>query len=254
MNVMLLAVSVGAFSAGGLCTWWALAARGVARRIEATHTRPINSLLAGALAEVQGKARRAADDRPLVSSPLSDAPCLLFHLVIELEKTTRRRTSKGRSTTDTSWVTLVDDRQQVPFVIDDGTGQVGVDLERAEVLLAEDVDEDRRRWLDSSRASTEEGRRLADALARYGRSADVDRLRYRETMLREGDGLYALGTFAGGLLRRIREDVLIVSDRGERAVVAEFSGRFRNRLAFAALLAVVGVVFLDLGLHPGRWL
>ena len=94
----------------GLC-WWAFACLRLKRRIEDTPTSRVRSLAMG-LIEVRGRAQR----RYALVTPMTHCACAWYRL--------RRYRRDGRS----RW-TLVSshDSGHVPFLLDDGSGQVTID-------------------------------------------------------------------------------------------------------------------------------
>lgn len=181
----------------------ALRALQTARLIEDMPTSRIRSASQG-FVELVGIAR---GNGQLLGSPLSATPCVWWRYSIE------RLEQSGRSR---RWRVLEQGSSEVPFHLDDGTGQCLVQPAGAEVSCLH-----RRRWHGSERrpgTSTPSAGPLA-ALERMGVLGR--RYRYTEFLIRDGDPLYVLGHFetdasgdrllsvdqaAGQLIRRWKQD------------------------------------------------
>lgn len=218
----------------------------LAQLIEDTRTSKVKDLRPGALVEVEGTVR-ALDGRPLLEAPVSRTPCVYAHLLIEEQVSKRTGHGKNRRTR-TVWVTRVSKVERVPFVLHDGTGGVEVDLERAEVGLKADE-------AGGSGFLSDPTPAFQAALQRYGvASAGLvfnNTLRWRETFLRPGDPLYALGTYDGRRVTRGSHGVLVVSDRGQAGTHALVSGEARTARLVGLGLVVLGVGLALLGLFQG---
>jgi hypothetical protein len=92
--------------------------RGRSERIAETETTRVRDLTAGT-AEVKGTAH-PADDASLMESPITVADALATR--VEVEK--YQSSSEGGG----SWKTLHEENSAVPMVVDDGTGEVRVEL------------------------------------------------------------------------------------------------------------------------------
>lgn len=207
----------------------------LAALIERTRTSKVKDLRPDTLVEVEGKVR-PRDTGPLPESPVSHTACVYWRLVVEEQ--VRRTTGTGKNRrTQSVWITRLHRTGRVPFVLDDGTGGVEVELEGADVGLATDA-AGRSGFLNDPSAD------VAQALNRFGfATAGLvfnKTLRWSETYLQPGDPLYALGTFDGRRVHRGADGVLIASDRGQHKVHAVFDGAARSARRS-------GVVCLTLG-------
>jgi hypothetical protein len=218
----------------GLVYWSRKNAR-VAELIESTPTTPVRELCEG-FHEAKGAVVPVAGTEV---SPMSQKTCVHYEFTVKEART--RRSGKH---TRTEWVTVVHDRQSLPFALDDGTGQVGVDLNGAELTLARDA------YASSgflSDAPPELERLLQQ---RYGRSTQGwvfnKSMRYEETVLEPGDELYVLGNVqvAGDRLCFVPGgELYLVSDGSEEAVLASYSrsafwmGALGGVMLVAALVA-----------------
>jgi len=90
-----------------------------------TSVVPISQLQAGTQAEVYGTARVA---QPLVT-PFSKRECVYYQY--KLERQTETRGADGR--TQTHWETIAQDRQSIPFWIEDASGKVAVNPDGADI-------------------------------------------------------------------------------------------------------------------------
>lgn len=239
MAALLIGVFLGAVL-GGL--GWLQLRRATERErlaalIEQTRTSRVKDLRPHTLVEVEGKVRPRDEGRPLLDAPVSRQPCVYWRLVVEEEVTRTTGTGKNRRTRRT-WVTRLNRSDRVPFVLDDGTGGVEVELDRSEVGLATD---------EAGRSGflNDPGPAVEQALSRLGfATAGLvfnKTLRWSETYLRPGDPLYALGTFDGRRVGHGEDGVLVVSDRGQRGVHAQLEGEARSaRLGGRVCVALGG--------------
>ncbi|MBI3182937.1 MAG: hypothetical protein HYZ28_12440 [Myxococcales bacterium] len=194
------------------------------RRMAETRTSQVSSLMPG-FAEVKGRASPAG--LPL-ESPLSKTPCIYYRFQVEEH---RRRGKRSY------WRTVIDDRREAGLVVFDGTGRVAVRLSEAELHLAPDAHARSGVFND---APTELEATLSE---RYGRSSVGwvfnKTMRYTETLLREGEEIYVLGTVGSGPagLEFCRgNDLFIVTDKSEEDLSAKFH---RN----AVIGSIIGTIF-----------
>lgn len=131
------------------------------RKIENTPTSRIRSMAMG-LVEVHGKTLR----KYALVSPINQSPCVYYRL---------RKYKKDRNN---SWTLTSDkDSRHVPFMVDDGTGQILVDPSGAKV-----------------RAKTSRSGLPGEAtLAFHGVSTDDSNEKWVEDIIFEGTSLYVLG-------------------------------------------------------------
>ncbi|MFC1627628.1 GIDE domain-containing protein [Gemmatimonadota bacterium] len=207
--------------------------------ITGTVTSRISGVLGG-LVEVNGKVVSMKEQ--LLESPWSGIPCVYYHFKVQEQ----RHRSSGGGRTNTYWATVVDDKEYAKCGVDDDTGTIVVDLEKADLVL--DRDAHARSGLFST-APPE----LEEALnSRYGRSSKGflfnRNMRFAETILEVGDEIYVLGdvTVTGGGEWRItkREHPLIVSDKGERGATRRFLWQAILSWVGAVVVAVVVCYFL----------
>ena len=116
-------------TAGAVLTSWRGIRRIVLKRtIENVPTSPTSGVVYG-LTEVQGHVARYQDGCEL-SAPHSGKPCVYYRHKLE----ERRGSGKERR-----WVTLSDDRAQLPFYCVDATGQILVDSSQADLYLSPQI-------------------------------------------------------------------------------------------------------------------
>lgn len=206
-----------------------------ARRIAETPTSRIKDLVPG-FREVKG---RVGARSPLLTSPLSERRCVYYRFVVE-EKHSHAGPHGGGS----HWKTVVEVAESVLCVVDDGTGEVEVELARAELKLATDA-HDRSGFLNDAPANLE--RTLNE---RYGRSSRGwvfnKEMRYTETVLAEGDQLYVIGTVSkslgGGARFTKGDDIFVVSDMGEQALGSHYRNSAILFYALSALSVAGGAI------------
>ena len=201
----------------------------MARLIRETPTSKIAELKEG-LVEVKGHVRPLSE--PL-ESPLSKRSCVYYQFKVQ----ERRRRHTGKSTSH-YWVTVINDEQSVPCLVEDETGAAEVALLEANLVLDTDT---RMRSGFFNDASPELEQTLNQRYGRSSRGFIFNRtMRYTETVLEERDPLYVLGTAEIQSGRRPRlnksEGILIVSDKGEHTL--------QSRYTSFAIACWVGAVFV----------
>lgn len=222
------------------------------KRIEGTETTPVRELSPGTV-EVKGTARpTGAGDG--VDAPISEGEALVT--TVEVEKYDSGGEGGGR------WKTLYEDEEAVPFLVEDGTGQVRVDpptgglfefeLEREKVGGGEEPPEAIRRFVESE-AGVDEAARHDLGLLSVG-----ERRRYSEGLIRPGEEVYVLGeareTDGGWGEHHFVVDggtdpeSFVLSDKSEEKLVSQ--NRWGGVLLYAlgALFAGMGLLFVAI-----RW-
>jgi hypothetical protein len=121
--VLILGVAI----AGG--GWLAFRSLHIARLIEDTPTSRIRSAAQGYV-ELAGRCRALDATRNL--APLTQRPCVWWHYRIQ-KKTESGPSGKRRQ----SWTTIRSGRSELPFLLDDGTGECIVQPGGAEILTGE---------------------------------------------------------------------------------------------------------------------
>jgi hypothetical protein len=158
--------------------WYAFKAWGKNRVIEDTATSRVRSAAQGYV-ELSG--RGILPPNAVNRGPLTGTPCTWWRYKIE------ERRSSGRSR---SWSTIQSDTSEVPFLLDDGTGQCLVDPRGAEVFPgASDV------WYGPSEWPEV---RIPNGTGVFGWLVDTfvkDKYRYTEYRLQPHEHVCALGAF-----------------------------------------------------------
>jgi E3 Ubiquitin ligase len=158
--------------------WFAIKAWAKNRAIEDTPTSRIRSAAQGYV-ELSG--RGVLPPNSANKGPLTGKPCTWWRYKIE------ERGSSGRSR---SWTTLQSVTSDLPFLLDDGTGQCLIDPRGAEVFPgARDVWYGPSEWPDVH---------IPDGTGVFGRLVDTfltDRYRYTEHRLQPQEQVYAIGAF-----------------------------------------------------------
>lgn len=241
--MLLVFAAIGVVLVVGLI-WWSISKAQKVwrkyRRIVDTPTSKIGQLKNGFF-EVRGKVVPPVD--PLIS-PLSRTPCGYFQFVVKERKTTTRSTYRSgrhrRSSTQTKWVTIINDRKARDFEIEDATGRVRVPLLVAELHLKRDNHE-RSGFLNSP--SEELKQTLA---ADYGKETSGlifnKALSYEETVVRGGDLLYVIGPCrrtANGqaTFEPSPGELFIVADQPEQTIASKFK---RQAIGLVALAIAIG--------------
>jgi hypothetical protein len=237
-NFPLIITIVGIAGALGL-VWYGF--RGWKRYtlITGTETSRISGILGG-LAEINGTVVSMGEE--LLESPYSGIPCVYYRFKVEEQ----RHRSAGRRGGSTYWATVINDREYAKCGVDDGTGTIVVDLEKADLVL----DRDAHATSGLFSAAPPEMEEVLNS--RYGRSSKGfifnRRMRFHETILEPGDEVYVLGdvTVTGDGEWRItkQEHPLIVSDRGEHGASRRFFWQAILSWLGATAIAVVIFYFL----------
>ena len=222
--------------AAGVFGYFAVRAGRIAGMIEELPTTPIADIRRG-LVEVKGKVRALSE--PL-ESPYTRAPCVHYHFKVVQGGGKNSRT-------------IINDRNSTGCVVEDGTGSCRVDLWRARMVLDSVVH-------GSSGTFNEAPEGVETMLReRYGKTSKGwvfnKSMSYTETVLREGEQVYVLGTAraAEGGASRVTKGagVFIVSDKSERKLLAKFRGRSSLCWFGAVALAATAIGSLVCGLVGG---
>jgi len=158
--------------------------------IQATETSEVSGLRPGKV-EVKGTARPAEAGSTL-RSPISRDEALATKIIVQ-------RYDSGTSETGGGWTTIYEDKEAVPFVVDDGTGEVRVDTPPAS---------DQRMLLEMTRERVPGGQEPPEKVRKFvERQQEVDetsksgigplslgeRRRYMEGSIQSGEDVYVLG-------------------------------------------------------------
>lgn len=217
---------------GGFMIWFSRKQADKAALIERTPTTQVQNLTPG-LRESKGKCVSAGE---LLTSPMKQRKCVYYRFQVKEKRHKAGR--KGGS----HYVTVVDDVQSVPFMLDDGSGQVRINAQGAEMYLGRD---------SYTRSGT-----LNDAppeienllQQRYGKSSQGmifnKAMTYEETVLEVGDDVYVLGLVAdrgGSLAFSAGGEVFLLSDGSEESLKGAMK-------AGGTVMIVIGLMFVALGL------
>ncbi len=148
-----------------------------ARAIEDTPTSKIRSASQGYV-ELNGLGQ-LYENAPVVS-PLTASPCLWYSYKVE------RYQKSGKSS---SWKKIEGHTSSRYFVLDDNTGECVINPSTADVTTIWD-----NTWYGSQRIPTAKSKN-SGAFSRVAFSLLGGRYRYTEKLIKENDGLYALGLF-----------------------------------------------------------
>jgi hypothetical protein len=171
-------IVAGLAAAAAYSFWYAFKAWAKNRVIEDTPTSRVRSAAQGYV-ELAG--RGVLPPNSASKGPLTGIPCTWWRYKIE----ERRSSGKSRS-----WTTLQSGTSDVPFVLDDGTGQCLIDPRGAEVFPgATDV------WYGSTEWPEV---RIPNGTGVFGWLVDAcmtDKYRYTEYRLHPQEHVYAIGAF-----------------------------------------------------------
>lgn len=191
--------------------------------------------------ELEGKI--ASVTGQLLAAPVSGKACVLYRF--RVEEQVASGSGKNRRT---RWVSRIDEKRQVGFVLHDGTGGVEVDFAKGEPAP-------RRRRGRPERLPERRQPEFERALRERGQSSTgllLNRtLRWSEMYLEIGDPLYALGAPDDG--RRVTkgsDGVLVVSDQGQTALLQRIAGEAAMLRRVATLGFVVAGAIGALLLRP----
>jgi hypothetical protein len=266
---LLLALGVG-LSYG---SWYSYKSR---QLIRGTPTSTIRSLAVG-LAEVKGRALPVDES---VTSPVSQLEACLYEIEVE-EKRARHGHGRQGQRSD-HWVTVAAVRNEVPFLVDDGTGTVPVDdesrqlvVEPEEELALDEGEEPPASLVEWAKAQDLEAEASSDELSGLdvdSARGDVEDLiepsnrerRITEKVIAEGEEVYVLGaarrredassrTNAQNLVMTEHEGTgrFLLSDKSEaeianqkivQTVVGVCLGLLLLSYGLLSLLAYVGIV------------
>jgi len=196
------------------------------KRLADTETSRTGRVKAG-YAEVKGKARPGGQ---LLQSPLSKSACIYYQFFVE------EHVQAGKNS---YWRKVVDDKKDCGVFVDDGSGPVAVRLKEAELFLKPDAHAKSGTFNDASPE-------LEATLQAYGKTTKGwvfnKTMRYTETLLRDGDELYVIGTAnrrPDGVYEFERAgDLYIVSDESEEVLAAKFN---RGKIVGLVLTVLFGL-------------
>ena len=219
-------------------------ARAKSSRIESTETTQIRDIQPGTV-ELKGTAR-PPDDEALLESPIQRADALAHH--VEVEEWDSSGEGSG------NWKTRHESQASVPIVVDDGTGEVRVELPedgelnveqmRTKVRSGDEPPEPIRRYIERAEGIDEAGRHDIGPLT-VG-----DRRRYSEGLVEPGEDVYVLGQAreeqAGWGDRAFVVDEptaagdFILSDKSEDALIKEGKYGGLIYLGLGAMFTLMG--------------
>ena len=219
--------------------------RAQSKRIAETETTPIREIRPGTV-EIKGVSR-SIEGESLLNSPITRTESLATY--VEVEEYESSGDGGG------SWNTKYADTTAVPFLVDDGTGEVQVELAsdghlnvektQTKVGAGDEPPEMITRFLDREGAIDHASRGSIGPLS-YG-----DRRRYSEEVIEPGEEIYVLGTAreerAGWGERDYVIDEptqsgdFILSDKSERELISEGKRAGLVYFAFGGISTLVGL-------------
>jgi hypothetical protein len=152
------------------------------RRNRVVGDTPTSRVRSAAQGYVEFTGRGKMPPDTLNKAPLTGLPCTWWRYKVE------ERGSRGRSST---WSTVQSGTSEIPFILDDGTGECLIDPRGAEVFPgAKDVWYGSSDWPDGVRIPGGGG-----ALGWMLNALSTGKYRYTEHRLEEHERLYAIGSF-----------------------------------------------------------
>lgn len=238
-----LIVAAVLLAIAGFVLWRGLLAKSKVKLIVDTKTSQVSRIVPG-IVEVKGKVKCAG---PPVVSPMTSQNCVYFRFHVEEYRANTNGKGGG------SWRTVINDAKQAACILNDGTGDVRLNLMEAELLLQPDHHAKSGTFNDASPE-------LEAALSAYGRSSQGfifnKNMRYTETILHEGDDVYALGTAsshsAGGYQLSKAGSIFVVADKTEEEVLAHFNRWGVGLFIGAGVTAVAGLAAATFPYWGGR--
>lgn len=220
--------------------------RGQSKRIADTETTPVRDLQPG-VAEVKGSAH-PAEDGDIMESPITLADSLATQVTVEKYQSS----SQGGG----SWRTIHEEESAVPMNVDDGTGEVRVELPTDGKLNVEQI----RKRVGGGEEPPEPIRRFVeqeaeiDEATRYdlGLLSAGERRRYSEGFIEPGEEVYVLGTAREEAGWDGEEYVIdeptqsgdfILSNKSEEDLIKEGTWGGGFMLAVGGVATVMGTLF-----------
>jgi hypothetical protein len=192
--------------------------------------------------EIKGKAKQGPEN-VILKSPFSGKDCLLYKYQIEEYR------QRGD---DSDWVTVASGFESVRFLVDDGTGQVIIDPEDAEI----EIPKDNLVRVNSSDETSDQIRNFMEKKSiseTGGLVFDNDR-RYSEWFITPEEDIYVFGYASNekddrGEYNVIKDDeradMFMISDRSEKELTNK--KKWRSRLMmFGGALGTLGLYALML--------
>jgi hypothetical protein len=212
-------IVIGLAAGAGYSFWYAFKAWGKNRLIEDTPTSRVRSAAQGYV-ELSGRGILPADSHN--KGPLTGMPCTWWRYKIE-ERGSRR---------SEPWSTVDSGTSELPFLLDDGTGQCLIDPRGAEVFPgATDVWYGPSEWPEMH---------IPNGTGVFGRLVDTfvtDKYRYTEHRLQPREQVYAIGGFRslGGASVEDPEtaaaDLLHAWKKDQAALLARFDSNHDGTLS-----------------------
>ncbi len=194
-----------------------------------------NAVSHGVMAELSGKAVPAGAS---LKAPKSGKECVYYRFKAE-----RLETRTDKNGTHSSWNTVSESAEGVPFFLDDGTGKVLLDLSGSKDIDALKTFE----AVDNNPA-------VQGKVMGFNLSLGNQPMRYTESCIPVGQKIYALGLIRHNednsmqLVRPPDERPFVVSCRSEEALKAERKSHEFWFKAGAGVLGVASLVLLYFGI------
>jgi hypothetical protein len=249
-----LSVLALALGAAGIAALHQFVVKRFGKTIETIEKTPLTAVgqLAPGLRKAIGKT--VALEKPVIS-PMTKTECVFYHFKVEELVTSQQGSYKTRSgstkstTSSSSWVTVVNDRQAVPCGLQDDTGMAQVELLGAEMQLTTGKPQQSSMFkgcppeLEKTLKERYEFNTKGMMLAKS--------LRYTEMIIRPGDKLLVVGDVEskGGKPPTFvkRDHTFLVSDKEESEVLKHFR---RSTIGAYFVMGMVAVITLAVAAAP----
>jgi len=225
------------------------------RTIQNTPTSKVRSIAMG-LVELIGK---AAPFQQTIKSPFSQADCVFYKYTVEEYKLETTTDSDGNTKTEGRWEEIQSGRSDNLLCLEDDTGTVPVNPDRAEVAIP----------VDRVITSSDYGN-FASTISAFFDSQSIifgstfgRQLRFTEHYIEPGDPLYVLGTAernpdaapasgssgANVIIKKGANDpVFYISDKGEKGVLKSLSWQAPLYVFGGALVTLACIAALAYGI------
>ncbi len=226
--------------------------------IQNTPTSTVRGLAMG-FAEVEGEV--IPMQKTLLVSPFTNKKCVYYHYTIE------ERRGSGKSA---HWATIRDEKQYIPFSIEDKTGRVVVDARGAEFSIPDSLSYDGgfgkapKVAQDFCKREKINGGGIV-TVPILGSAEMFKRMRFHEMNIAPGDHLFVLGTAQDnpdveeGTSIKGHEDIVIgkggqknifyISNKSEKETLADLNAwKLFGAIGILAFFGGLAILFLSVGI------
>ncbi len=222
----MLIVGIFAAGLGGLFLWLAKKQKATSTSMKQSSVSPIQKVQPDTQAEIYGK---VVCQSPL-QTPFSNQPCVYYEY--EVEKEVWERDNDGRM--ETNWETVEEDKKQIPFYIDDGSGKIKINPDGATI---EPRDLGEKRWQRGQRFNNSLLENIFSGLTNFN-------ARVSERALMANENAYVFGYVtktAEGYCMQKHDKKFLISYRTEEEVE-------KRTARSATIMKVLGIAGIILGI------